>query len=102
MNITLLIICSSAVTFFWRAGGALLSGKVHANSPAFKAAACMTYGIIGGLILKLIVYPQGAAADTELLARLLAVAGTLAIYFASRSVATAAWGGCLLLFWLIQ
>ena len=99
-DISLLIVCVSAVTFFWRAAGALAAGRVRAYSPAFNATACVVYAIVGALIMKLIVYPQGVVVDTELLHRLLAIGVTLAVFFIGRSVVVAAWMGPLVL-WLL-
>ena len=100
MAVSLLIVCAIAVTFFWRAMGAFAAGRVRAHSPLFNATACITYAMVGALIAKLVIYPQGAAADAALLHRLLAIAGTLAVYAASRNVASAAWCGAAALFLL--
>lgn len=102
MMLTWSLLAACVVTFFWRAAGALAAGRVRAHSPAFNAAACVTYAMVGALILKLIIYPQGAAAETELTHRLLAVAGVLLVYALSRNVAASAWSGALLLWLLLR
>lgn len=102
MDINLLIICVSAVTFFWRAAGAVVAGRVRAYSPVFNATACVVYAIVGALIIKLIIYPQGIVEDTALLQRLLAVGVALGVFFMSRNVVVAAWTGPLTLWLLIQ
>lgn len=100
MMVTWIIVCCAVVTFFWRALGAVIAGRVRAHSPVFNAASCITYAMVGALVIKLILYPQGVAADTALIYRLLAVAGALAVYGISRNTAVAAWcgSGVLLLF----
>ena len=100
--LTWILLAAMAVTFFWRAAGALAAGRVRAHSPAFNAASCVTYAMVGALIIKLILYPQGAAADTELVHRLIAVAAVLAAYAVRRNVALAAWVGAAALLMLMQ
>ena len=94
MSITELIIVSAAATYIWRFTGTLLAGRITAQSAAFRYATIISYAIVGALIFKLIVYPQGATAETPLLARLLALAVTLAVFYTvRRSVALGAWCG---------
>lgn len=102
MTVTTVVLCAVAVTFFWRAAGALAAGRVRAHSPVFNVAACVTYAMVGALVVKLVVYPQGAAGEAALVYRLLAIAGTVGVYFAFRNVAVAAWCGSVALWVLMR
>ena len=88
-----MILASAAVTYFWRAAGALAAGKISVHSPIFNLASCITYAMVAALIFRMIVYPAGATSEIPLILRLVAVGCGLAIYVASRrNVAVAAWG----------
>ncbi len=86
-----ILLCSLA-TYACRFAGVLAAGKVRPNSAAFRYATCVTYGIIAAIILRLVAYPQGPAAETALEARLAAIAAGLLVYFLlRRNVAAGAW-----------
>ena len=96
-----IIIAAALATFFWRAAAAILARRLVPDSAVFNYAAGVAYAVVGALIFKLIVYPQGAAADSTLVYRLLAIALTLAVYRLSRrNIALAAWSGAAGLFLL--
>ena len=103
MSINLIIIIAAIVTFFWRGIGVVCGGRITADSPAFRFAACVAYAVVGALILKLIIYPQGAVAAASFHARLAAVAVALAIYYATRkNVILGAWLGAAALWGMNQ
>jgi branched-subunit amino acid transport protein len=80
----LFILAGAAVTYAWRAGGVLFSGRINPDSAAMRWMAAVAYALLAGLIARLIVLPQGALGGTALAWRIAAVAVTLAIYFLTR------------------
>lgn len=94
MNTLLVIACAAGATYIWRGCGTLFANRIRANSPPFNWTRCMAYAIVGALILKLILYPQGLLSATPLPSRLLATAVGLAVFFAMRrNVPAGSWAG---------
>jgi branched-subunit amino acid transport protein len=78
-----LVAAAVAGTFVWRAVGVLAAGRVVEGSPLFDWVSCVAYAIAAGLMMKLLVMPSGALADTALAHRLLALAAALVVFFAA-------------------
>lgn len=102
MSINLLILISCLATFFWRAAGVWFGNRVRVDSAAFRFVTGVAYAVVGALIFKLVVYPQGATAQTTMGVRFAAVAVALAVYFLTkRNVSLSAWAGAGALFLLV-
>jgi len=98
MSPVIMILAAAAVTYFWRAAGALTAGKISVHSPIFKLASCITYAMVAALILRMIVYPAGGIMEIPLVLRFAALAVGLGVYFASRkNVAAAAWSSVIMI-----
>ena len=80
----LLLIACAAATYFSRGLGVLLSGRVRIESEIFSWVACVTYAMVAGLVMRVIVVPTGLLAESFLLDRLLACVLGLAAYYACR------------------
>ena len=78
------LLVGAAVTYFWRALGVALAGRLDTASPAFDWIACVAYALLAGLIARMIVFPVGPLAETKLDHRLLSAAVALAIFFLRR------------------
>ena len=92
--LTLTLIAAALVTFFWRACGVFFANRIQVDSPPFNLARAASYAVVGALIVKLIIYPQGALSTTDLPLRLVATAAGVIVFFVTRrSIAAGSWAG---------
>ncbi|MGF1594866.1 MAG: AzlD domain-containing protein [Kiloniellaceae bacterium] len=96
----LLMTVAALATYFWRALGVALSGRIDAGSRLFEWVACVAYAMLAGLIARMILLPNGPLADTAAADRIGAAAVALAIFFVTRrnvGLGVAAGAGALVL-----
>ena len=99
-DIWLLMVLCALGTYAWRGLGVLLSGRIAVDSDVFTWVTCVTYAMMAGLIMRIIVMPTGLLATSLLAHRLIACALGLAAYYLLRRnlfVAVAAGAGALTL-----
>jgi len=84
IDLWLLIFACGAVTYFWRALGVALSGRLQADGELFNWISCVAYAMIAALVSRIIVMPSGILAQSALPERLAACAVALAAYYAAR------------------
>lgn len=80
-----LLLITFATAFFWRAAGAVLSGRIEADTPLFDWCVCVTQAIVGGLMVRAILLPSSDLAHVPLGDRLLAVAVGIGVFLLLRS-----------------
>ncbi len=68
--------------FFWRAAGAVLSGRIEVDTPLFDWCICVTQAIVGGLMVRAIFWPSSQLATVPLTDRAASVAIALAVFLA--------------------
>ena len=73
-----------AATYFWRGLGATIAARIDPESGLFQWIACVAYGLLAGLISRIVVMPVGLLAETETLDRLVATACGFALFYAFR------------------
>jgi len=78
------IAAGGAATYFWRALGVAISGRIRADSPLFQWIACVTYALLAGLIARMILLPIGPLAETPTWDRIAAAVIALAVFFLTR------------------
>ena len=66
-----------AATYFWRA-------RIDPESGLFQWIACVAYGLLAGLISRIIVMPVGLLAETEIIDRLVATAFGFVLFYVFR------------------
>jgi len=96
----LLMTIGALATYFWRALGVTLSGRIDAGSRLFEWVACVAYALLAGLIARMILLPSGPLAATATPDRIAAAAVALAIFFLTRrniGLGVAAGAGALVL-----
>ena len=76
-------------TYLWRALGVSFSGRISTTSDIFRWVACVTYAMVAGLTLRILLLPVGPLAQLSLEARLLAAG----LAFAVMVWPHARWGG---------
>jgi branched-subunit amino acid transport protein len=80
----LLMVVGALVTYFWRALGVALSGKLDVNSDWFEWTACVAYALLAGLIARMILIPIGPLADTAITDRVAGAVLAFALFFLFR------------------
>ena len=69
--IILAIIATSLATFISRFMGALTSEKVSVKSKLFSWFNCVAYSTLAALLGRMIIFPAGVLADSDLITRLI-------------------------------
>jgi branched-subunit amino acid transport protein len=83
-DIGLLLTLCALGTYASRGLGVLLSGRISINGDLFTWVTCVTYSMIAGLVMRIIVMPSGLLATSLTWHRLLACLLGLAAYYVFR------------------
>jgi len=84
-NIMILaIIVTSLATFSSRFLGVLTSEKVSVKSKVFQWFNCVAYSILAALLGRLIIFPAGVLADSDLIIRLIVLITCVAIFILTK------------------
>ena len=78
------IIATSVATYISRIMGALTSEKVSIQSKMFKWFNCVAYSTLAALLGRMIIFPAGVLADSELIMRLIVFFTCIAIFIISK------------------
>ena len=78
--IILAIIATSLATFISRFMGALTSEKVSVKSKVFQWFNCVAYSTLAALLGRMIIFPAGVLAGSEMLERLCVLAICVVIF----------------------
>lgn len=79
-----IITLAALASFASRALGAMLSGRIRADSPVIEWITAVTYALMAGLVARMIILPIGGLAETPDWMRLSAAAACLAVFFIAR------------------
>tara|TARA_B100000963_G_scaffold339511_1_gene337318 strand:+ start:1057 stop:1383 length:327 start_codon:yes stop_codon:yes gene_type:complete len=82
--IVLAIIATSIATFISRFMGAITSKKVSVNSRIFQWFNCVAYSTLAALLGRMIIFPAGVLAESEILTRLVVLVICVAIFIVSK------------------
>ena len=78
------IIATSVATYISRIMGALTSEKVSVKSKIFKWFNCVAYSTLAALLGRMIIFPAGVLADSDLMMRLIVFFTCIAIFIISK------------------
>ena len=78
------IIATSIATYISRFMGALTSEKVSVKSKIFKWFNCVAYSTLAALLGRMIIFPAGVLADSDLLMRLIVFFTCISIFIISK------------------
>jgi branched-subunit amino acid transport protein len=78
------VLAAGAGTYFWRALGVVLSGRIRTDGALFQWIGCVAYAMIAGLAVRILILPTGALAAAPLADRLGACALAYAAYMLTR------------------
>lgn len=79
-----LLAIAFAASLFWRAMGALLSGRIEVDTPVFDWCVCVTQALVGGLMVRAVLMPSNELAGVPLTDRALAAVIGIAVFLALR------------------
>ena len=82
--IILAIIATSVATFISRFMGALTSEKVSVKSKVFQWFNCVAYSTLAALLGRMIIFPAGVLADSELIIRLIVLITCVALFITTK------------------
>ena len=82
--IILAIIATSLATFISRFMGALTSEKVSVNSKIFQWFNCVAYSTLAALLGRMIIFPAGVLANSELIIRLIVLITCVALFMMTK------------------
>ena len=82
--IVLAIITTSIATYLSRFMGALTSRKVSTKSKIFRWFNCVAYSTLAALLGRMIIFPAGVLAESELIIRIIVFFICIAIFIISK------------------
>ena len=82
--IILAIIATSVATFISRFMGALTSEKVSVKSKVFQWFNCVAYSTLAALLGRMMVFPAGVLADSDLIIRLIVLVICVALFIVTK------------------
>ena len=82
--IILAIIATSLATFISRFMGALTSEKVSVKSKIFQWFNCVAYSTLAALIGRMIIFPAGVLAESEVIIRIIVFIICIALFIISK------------------
>ncbi|MCH8104193.1 MAG: AzlD domain-containing protein [Proteobacteria bacterium] len=80
----LIVLGSSAATFFWRLLGVTVVEKIDPEGAVFEWVSCVSYAMVAGLVFRMIMMPESDLASVSLAIRCAAVTIAFTAYFAFR------------------
>ena len=82
--IILAIVATSLATFISRFMGALTSEKVSVKSKIFEWFNCVAYSTLAALLGRMIIFPAGVLADSDLLIRIFVLVLCILVFIFSK------------------
>ena len=82
--IILAIVATSLATFISRFMGALTSEKVSVKSKVFEWFNCVAYSTLAALLGRMIIFPAGVLADSDLLIRIFVLFLCILVFIFSK------------------
>ena len=82
--IILAIIATSLATFISRFMGAVTSKKVSVKSKIFQWFNCVAYSTLAALLGRMIIFPAGVLADSELIIRIVVLIICIMIFILTK------------------
>ena len=82
--IILAIIATSVATFISRFMGALTSEKVSVKSKVFQWFNCVAYSTLAALLGRMIIFPAGVLAESDLVFRLIVLITCVALFIMTK------------------
>ena len=84
LNIVLAILVTSLATYISRFLGVITSKKIKETSKIFRWFNCLAYSTLSALLARIIIFPAGALAEVDYLARFIVVFICLMVFVISK------------------
>jgi len=79
-----ILVIGAIATYLPRGLGVFISGRIQPNGPLFNWFGCVAYGLLAGLVARMIVLPIGPLEETSLGLRVLSAVLAVAVFYLSR------------------
>ncbi|MCH7550800.1 MAG: AzlD domain-containing protein [Proteobacteria bacterium] len=79
-----ILVLVSLATYLWRGGGVVIAQHIKPDGDLSQWFSCVAYGMLAGLISRILVLPVGILAETPLMDRLVALAAGFMMFFAFK------------------
>ncbi len=76
-----ILVLVSLATYLWRATGVVISAYIKPDGELSQWFSCVAYGMLAGLISRILLLPVGILAETPLIDRLVALAAGFMMFF---------------------
>ena len=83
-NIILVILVTSFATYLSRFLGVVSSKKIKETSKIFKWFNCIAYSVLAALIARMIIFPAGELAESDIFIRFFVVIVSVVIFLFSK------------------
>ena len=83
-NIILVILVTSFATYLSRFLGVVSSEKIKETSKIFKWFNCIAYSILAALIARMVIFPAGELAESDIFVRLFVVAASVVMFLLNK------------------
>ena len=84
INIVLAILVTSLATYISRFLGVVTSKKIKESSKIFKWFNCLAYSTLSALLVRIIIFPEGALAEVDYTVKFIVIFVCLAIFIISK------------------
>ena len=78
-----IFVAGAIATYIWRFLGVYLAGSINEDAEILVFVRCLATALVAAVIAKLVIYPSGALAETNVLLRFGAVVAGFAAYMAT-------------------
>ncbi len=76
-----ILVLVSLATYLWRASGVVISARIKSDGDLSQWFSCVAYGMLAGLISRILLLPVGVLAEAPLMDRLVALAAGFMMFF---------------------
>ena len=83
-NIIVVILVTSFATYLSRFLGVVSSEKIKETSKIFKWFTCIAYSVLAALIARMVIFPAGELAESDILIRLFVVAVCVVMFLFTK------------------
>jgi len=83
-NIIVVILVTSFATYLSRFLGVISSEKIKETSKIFKWFNCIAYSVLAALIARMVVFPAGELAESDILIRLFVVVASVVMFLFTK------------------
>lgn len=102
-SLALALVLCILVTYLWRGAGVALAQRIDPAGAVFEWIGCVAYGLLAGLMARVMIFPVGLLAETSLITRGIAmVAGFLVFYWLNRHFAAGTLVAIVVFYGLLQ